>query len=99
METGYAVAALPGLQLQAAFSHEGQRMVLPDNSAQIPAWSRIDLAGKYIQNLNTAKVTWRFGLDNATDQRAWQESPYKFGHAYLFPMASRTWRLNAQIDL
>jgi iron complex outermembrane receptor protein len=98
LDTSYDVAELPGLQLQAAMSHEGNRMVLPDNSAQIPAWTRIDLATRYTQTLAAAKLIWRFGLDNATNRRAWKESPYQFSHAYLFPMAPRTWRLNLQAD-
>jgi iron complex outermembrane receptor protein len=98
LDTSYDVAALPGLQLQAAINYEGNRMVLPDNSAQIPAWTRLDLAGRYTQTLDTRRLIWRFGLDNATNRRAWKESPYQFSHAYLFPMSPRTWRLNLQAD-
>jgi iron complex outermembrane receptor protein len=38
-------------------------------------------------------------VDNASDRRAWQESPYQFSHVYLYPMAPRTWRLSLQADL
>ena len=37
-------------------------------------------------------LTWRAGIDNLADRRAWKESPYQFGHVYLFPLAPRTWR-------
>jgi iron complex outermembrane receptor protein len=99
LDTAYNVAELPGLQLQVALSHEGNRMVLPDNSAQIPAWTRLDLASRYTQTINAGKLIWRFALDNATNRRAWHESPYQFNHAYLFPMAPRTWRLSLQADI
>jgi iron complex outermembrane receptor protein len=39
-------------------------------------------------------MTWRLGLDNATDRRAWRESPYQFGHSWLFPLAPRTLRVS-----
>ncbi|MBK6853267.1 MAG: TonB-dependent siderophore receptor [Burkholderiales bacterium] len=99
LDSTYNVETLPGLQLQAALVHEGNRIVLPDNSAQIPAWTRIDLASRYTQTIAAGKLTWRFALDNATNRRAWHESPYQFSHAYLFPMAPRTWRLSLQADL
>jgi iron complex outermembrane receptor protein len=44
-------------------------------------------------------LTWRAGIDNLADTRAWQESPYQFAHAYLFPMAPRSVRLSLQADL
>jgi iron complex outermembrane receptor protein len=99
LDTTYSVQTLPGLQLQAALAHEGNRMVLPDNSAQIPAWTRVDLATRYTQSIAAGKLTWRFAIDNATNRRAWHESPYQFSHAYLFPMAPRTWRLSLQADI
>ena len=43
--------------------------------------------------------TWRAGVDNLFDQRAWRESPYQFGHVYLFPLAPRTLRVSLQADL
>ena len=38
-------------------------------------------------------------IDNLFDQRAWRESPYQFGHAYLFPLQPRTLRVSLQVDL
>jgi hypothetical protein len=34
-----------------------------------------------------------FGIENLTDKRYWKESPYQYGHVYLFPGAPRTLRL------
>jgi iron complex outermembrane receptor protein len=41
----------------------------------------------------------RLGIDNLTDRRAWRESPYQFGHAYLMPLQPRTWSASIAIDL
>ncbi|MEO8299836.1 MAG: TonB-dependent siderophore receptor [Burkholderiales bacterium] len=95
----YRVAQVPGLDLSAALVHEGSRMVLPDNSLSIPAWTRLDLGLSHKQSLGATQLTWRAGVTNATDKRAWRESPYQYGHVYLYPMAPRTWRLSLQADL
>ena len=85
---------VPGLQLQAAVVHEGPRQVLPDNSLQTESWTRLDLAARLRQRVAGTDVDWRAGLDNLADTRAWRETPYQFGHAYLFPLSPRTWRVS-----
>ncbi|HZT56862.1 MAG TPA: TonB-dependent siderophore receptor [Burkholderiaceae bacterium] len=99
LQAGYDVAAVRGLNLQAGLTHEGARMVLPDNSATIPAWTRVDAALRYETKLAGAQTTWRAGIDNLFDKRAWRESPYEFSHVYLYPLAPRTLRVSLQIDL
>jgi iron complex outermembrane recepter protein len=39
------------------------------------------------------------GIDNLANRRAWRESPYQLGHAYLFPMAPRTAWLTLEVRL
>jgi iron complex outermembrane receptor protein len=98
-QAGYDIVALPGASLNAALTSDSNRMVLPDNSASVPSWTRIDLGLRYAQQAGGATLVWRVGVDNATDRRAWRESPYQFAHAYLFPLPPRTWRLAMQADL
>ena len=99
LQADYRVAALAGLDLQGGLVHESARMVLPDNSAQIPGYTRVDLGAKY--ETKRAGNTWtlRAGIDNLFNKRAWKESPYQYAHAYLFPLAPRTVRLSLQVDL
>lgn len=98
--TTWRPARLAGAELSALLVAEGDRVVLPyDDSVRIPGWSRLDLAARWTVRTHVATLTWRAGLDNATDRRAWREAPYQFGHAYLFPLAPRTWRLSVQADL
>ncbi len=93
----YRVETLPGLALQARLTAESDRHVLPDDPAvRIPGWSRIDLGARWRQMLGGQSLVWRLGVDNATDRRAWKESPYQFGHVYLYPLAARTWRASVQ---
>ena len=95
----YAVANVPGLNLRANVVRESRRQVLPDNSATIPGYTRFDGAVRYEIKEASSTWTWRVGVDNLTDARAWKESPYQFSHVYLFPLAPRTWRLSVQADL
>jgi iron complex outermembrane recepter protein len=91
LQAAYNVQALPGLALLGFVTHEGERMVLPDNSAATPGWTRTDLGARYSHSLGAQTLVWRVGVDNVADRRAWQEAPYQFGHAYLYPLAPRTW--------
>ncbi len=94
-----AYAFTTGSELQATLSREGARAVLPDNSASIPAWTRLDVGMKLQHRINGAQLTWRAGIDNLADTRAWKEAPYQYGHAYLFPMPPRSLRVSLQADL
>ncbi len=98
LQGAYNVAAVPGLAVLAFVTHEGKRMVLPDNSVATPGWTRIDLALRHTQRLDGQRqAVWRAGVDNLTDQRAWKEAPFQYGHAYLYPLAPRT--LHASVAL
>jgi iron complex outermembrane receptor protein len=93
----YRPGTLPGLAWQAGLSGEGDRVVLPnDESVRIPGWSRLDLGARWRQELSGTTLLWRVGLDNAANRRAWKESPYQFGHVYLYPLAPRTLRASLQ---
>lgn len=96
-QAAYDLAALPGLQLRAGLVHEGARMVLPDNSLEAPGWTRLDLGVRWQTTLAGQRAAWLLAVDNAADARAWRETPYQFGHSYLFPLAPRTWRLSLQM--
>lgn len=98
LQAAYNVGALPGLALLAFASHEGARMVLPDNSLATDGWTRVDLGLRYALNTDGQRWVWRAGVDNVADTRAWKESPYQFGHAYLYPLAPRTWRASATLN-
>jgi len=99
LQSIYRIAAMPGTSVQAAAVYESQREVLPDNSAQIPGYARFDLGARHEVAVGLVRWTLRAGVDNVFDRRAWRESPYQFDHAYLFPLAPRTWRVSLQADL
>lgn len=95
--TEYRPPTLPGMALQASLAAEGNRVVLPyDSSLRIGGWSRLDLGLRWRQQAGGTALTWRLALDNAADRRAWKESPYQFGHSYLYALAPRTLRASVQ---
>jgi iron complex outermembrane recepter protein len=90
LQAAYNVSALPGLAVVGFVTYEGRRMVLTDNSVATPGWTRVDLGARWTQRVGPQTLTWRLGVDNLFDRRAWQEGPFQFGHAYLYPLAPRT---------
>ncbi|WP_230182415.1 TonB-dependent siderophore receptor [Aquabacterium sp. CECT 9606] len=100
LSADYKVAALQGLTLQGQVVHEGKRMVLDDNSISIPSWTRFDTGLRYVQQAfsQQGSLTWRLGVRNLFDKRAWREAPKQFDHVYLFPLARRTVTASVQAD-
>ena len=89
----YRPAVFAGLALQGAVVAESNRVVLPnDDSVRIPGWARLDLGASWQHKVPGAALNWRVGVDNVGNRRAWKESPYQFGHVYLYPLAPRTAR-------
>jgi iron complex outermembrane recepter protein len=95
----YIVPQLTGLSLWTALRAESERQVTPTNDAQIGGYGLVDLGAKFIQKLDKSDLTWRAGVDNVFDRRAWRESPYEFSHVYLFPTKPRTFRLSLEANL
>jgi iron complex outermembrane receptor protein len=89
----WKVPALQGLELQGHVSHEGSRKVVPDGSLNLPSWTRVDAALRYDHAIGATRASWTLGVENLFDRRYWRESPYQFGHVYLYQGAPRTLRL------
>ena len=99
LQLGYRVDSVPGLELLAAGAYDSDRIVLPDNSLRIPGVGRFDLGLRYEQQLGRRMLTWRAGIENLSNERAWRESPYQFDHSYLFALAPRTFALSLHAEL
>lgn len=99
LQAAWSLSGMPGLALLGFLSHEGSRDVLPDNRVATAGWTRLDLGLRYAHRAQGARWVWRVAVDNVTDRRAWKESPFQFGHAYLYPLAPRTLRAALDITL
>jgi len=98
MGHSYRVSAVPGLTLTGDIVHEGPRSVDAANDVRIPAWTRLDAGASLAHNCGQHAVTWRVGITNLLDTRAWVESPTQFDHIYLFPMSERAFNVSMQIS-
>jgi iron complex outermembrane receptor protein len=98
-QAAYNVPALPGLAVLGFVTREGDRMVLPDNSIAAPGWTRLDLGLRYGWKAAGSSWLWRAGVDNLAGHRAWQMTPYQYEHAYLYPLAPRTWHSSIKLSL
>ncbi len=93
-EARWAVASVPGLVTLLGVSADSSRSAVADNSLRIGGSARWDAAAVWNRTTAAADLTWRAGIDNLADRRAWRESPVQFGHSYLYPMAPRTFRVS-----
>jgi iron complex outermembrane receptor protein len=89
----YRLPMLPAMEIEGFVSHEGKRNVLADGSMSIPSWTRVDAALRYTRRIANADTTWTLGVTNLLDGRYWRESPYEFGHVYLYPAQPRAIRV------
>ena len=81
LQARHDLAVVRGLSLQGDFVAESDRTLLPNNGdLRIPGYARLDASLRYVQPTGTGTLTWRAGVDNLLDRRAWRESPYEFGH-------------------
>jgi iron complex outermembrane recepter protein len=99
LQGAYNSIVFPGLAYIGFFTHEGARQVLRDNSTPTPGWNRFDLGLRYAQRLQGTQLTWRLGVDNVANTRAWKETPFQYEHAYLYPLAPRTVHASVQMRL
>jgi iron complex outermembrane receptor protein len=58
----------------------------------------VDAALRYATQLGGHKASWTLGIENLANRRYFKESPYQYGHIYLFPAAPRTVRLSLQTN-
>ncbi len=89
----------PDWQAGLHISHEGKRQILPDNSLQLPAWTRLDASVQWQGKAAGIASLWQLSINNLLGKRYFQESPHQFGHAYLFPAQPRTLRLAVSMAL
>jgi iron complex outermembrane recepter protein len=99
LNAAYRFAALPGLTVNGALSHQGARRVLPGGSTTLPAWTRLDAGLTYSHKAQGAHLTWSLAIDNLTNRQFWRESPTQFGHVYLFAQQPRTARVGLSVSL
>jgi iron complex outermembrane receptor protein len=82
-------------RVSAHLSHEGRRAATADGRLELPAWTQVDL-GLSAQPRGGLRLS--AAVDNLSNTKAWKEAPTQFGHLYLYPLSSRSWRFNARFS-
>ena len=90
------IPSLKGLTLQAYVQRRGSQYVNIDNTAKIPAWTRIDLGARYATQIDGHNVVWRAGVDNVTDKKYWATVGNAFGQ--LTQGMGRVYKLSMSVD-
>ncbi|CAN5778858.1 TonB-dependent siderophore receptor [soil metagenome] len=93
----YAVPQIAGLGLNATWQYSGSKAFSPDNRVTVPAYQTINVGGRYLTQIAGVSTTLRLNVDNLTNQFYWRDVTQSLG-GYLFPGASRTYKVSAQFD-
>ncbi|MES2105768.1 MAG: TonB-dependent siderophore receptor [Pseudomonadota bacterium] len=93
----YAVQQVPGLKVNAAVLYSGDKAFSPDNSVTVPGYSVVNLGARYATQIAGTATTLRFNVDNVFDKFYWRDVTQSLG-GYLFPGASRVYKVSAQFD-
>ncbi len=93
----YAVPAVKGLKIGAAWQYAGKKAFDADNTTFVPGYHVFDLNASYATRIMGSTVTLRAYLDNAADKFYWRDVTPLLG-GYLFPGAPRTGGVSAQVD-
>ena len=88
---------LLGTTLTGRVVRTGKQMVNPENTLELPGWTRFDLGARYVVPIAENPLTLRFNVDNVADKRYWSSAFGSFGAA-LLQGTPRTYKVSASID-
>ncbi|MGV7209850.1 TonB-dependent siderophore receptor [Oxalobacteraceae bacterium A2-2] len=94
----YALAAVPGLKLNANWQYVGRKAFDVTNRVMVPDYHVVNLGASYATRVGQVATTLRARVDNVADKLYWRDVTPDLG-GYLMPGLGRTLRLSAQFDL
>ncbi|ASU37850.1 TonB-dependent siderophore receptor [Herbaspirillum sp. meg3] len=94
----YALAAMPGLNLQGSWLYSGSKAATRDGSATVPAYHIFNAGLRYQTRMSGHPTTVRLTVDNIFDKRYWKDTGESLGDSYLHLGAPRLARLTVQYD-
>ncbi|GGC72256.1 TonB-dependent siderophore receptor [Undibacterium terreum] len=93
----YAVQQVSGLNVNATVLYSGDKAFSPDNRVTVPGYLVVNLGARYATQIAGTATTLRFNVDNVFDKFYWRDVTQSLG-GYLFPGASRLYKVSAQFD-
>ncbi len=79
-----------GLVLDARAVHTSTQYADAANAQVVPAWSRLDIGGRYTIDIGAHSLTLRAGIANVTNRNDWASAGGYPGAGYLVAGAPRT---------
>ena len=93
------VAGLHGPTLDGRIVYTSSQWVNGANTESIPAWTRLDLGGRYSCAVGDKLLTVRANVENVTNKDYWSSVGGEPGADYLVLAAPRTFLLSMSVDL
>ncbi len=84
------VPGVDGLALDVRGVHTARQFADAANTEVVPAWTRLDIGGRYEFEAGGREITLRAGVDNVTNRNYWASSGGYPGQGYLTVGAPRT---------
>ena len=90
----FDIPGVEGLALDVRGVHTARQFADSADTQVVPAWTRLDIGGRYVIEAGAHEVTLRAGLSNATNRRYWASSGGYPGQGYLTVGAPRTFSVS-----
>ncbi|PIG29796.1 iron complex outermembrane receptor protein [Janthinobacterium sp. 35] len=93
----YAVQQVAGLSVNGSWEYAGKKAFEYNNTTFVPSYNVFNLGAAYATRIAGTRTVLRAAVNNVTDKFYWRDVTPEAG-GYLFPGASRTFKLSAQFD-
>ena len=93
----YAVQQVAGLSVNGSWEYAGKKAFEYNNTTFVPSYHVFNLGAAYATRIAGKTAVLRAAVNNVTDKFYWRDVTPEAG-GYLFPGASRTFKLSAQFD-
>jgi iron complex outermembrane receptor protein len=93
----YAVQQVAGLSVNGSWEYAGKKAFEYNNTTFVPSHNVFNLGAAYAMRVAGKTAVLRAAVNNVADKFYWRDVTPEAG-GYLFPGASRTFKLSAQFD-
>ena len=93
----YAVQQVAGLSVNGSWEYAGKKAFEYNNTTFVPSYHVFNLGAAYATRIAGTRAVLRAAVNNVADKFYWRDvTPESDG--YLYPGASRTFKVSAQFD-
>ena len=93
----YAVQQVAGLSVNGSWEYAGKKAFEYNNTTFVPSYNVFNLGAAWATRIAGTRTVLRAAVNNVTDKFYWRDVTPEAG-GYLFPGASRTFKVSAQFD-